>query len=156
MQVSDPWFLAFATVYTSSLCQHLYEVLSSGGTIRTWWNEQRIFMIKSVTALLFGCLDVLMKWVGIQKASFRLTNKAVDQEKLEKYMKGKFDFSGAKMFMIPLTFLVILNVLCFIGGVKRVIGKKNFEEMFAQAFLSSFILVLSFPILKGLIPKRNK
>ncbi|KAL8104959.1 cellulose synthase-like protein G1 [Apium graveolens] len=155
-EVSSSWFAVFAGVYMSSLIQHLYEVVSSGSSIRTWWNEQRIFLIKSVTALLFGSLDVLMKWLGITKASFRLTNKAVDQEKLEKYMKGKFDFSGAKMFMIPLTLLVILNTLCFIGGMKRVITMRNWGEMFGQAFLCSFILVLSLPILQGLIPKRNK
>lgn len=156
MQVSSSWFAVFAGVYISSLVQHLYEVVSSGGSIRTWWNEQRIFLIKSVTALLFGSLDVLMKWLGITKASFRLTNKAVDQEKLEKYMKGKFDFSGAKMFMIPLTLLVILNTLCFVGGMKRVITMRNWEEMFGQAFLCSFILILSLPVLQGLVPKRNK
>ncbi|KAL1806455.1 hypothetical protein ACET3Z_029523 [Daucus carota] len=155
-KVSSPWFAAFAGVYTSSLIQHLYEVISSGGSIRTWWNEQRIFMIKAVTALLFGSLDVLMKWLGMTKASFRLTNKAVDQEKLEKYMKGKFDFSGAKMFMIPLTLLVILNTVCFLGGMKRLMTKHNWEEMFGQAFLCSFNLVLSLPILQGLVPKRFK
>lgn len=152
-QVSNPWFMAFATVYISSLCQHFYEVLSSGGTIRTWWNEQRMWMIRTVTACLFGCLDVLMKRLGITKASFRLTNKAIDQEKLEKYEKGIFDFQGIKMFMIPLALLIILNLICFIGGVKMVIYDGNFEEMFGQSFLSSFILVLSVPILTGLITK---
>ena len=42
-QVSNKWFAPFAVVYTSSLLQHLYEVLSTGGSILTWWNEQRIF-----------------------------------------------------------------------------------------------------------------
>ncbi|KAL2463715.1 Cellulose synthase-like protein G1 [Forsythia ovata] len=155
-KVTDLWFAAFATVFVSSLAQHLYEVLSSGGSIRTCWNEQRIWMIKSVTACLFGCLDVLMKWIGIAKASFRLTNKAIDQEKLEKYEKGKFDFQGAKMFMVPLSLLVLLNLGCFIGGVKGLISGRNIEEMFGQGALSLYILVLSVPILEGLVPKMSK
>lgn len=124
--------------------------------MRTMWNEQRIWMIKSVTACLFGCLDVLMKYVGMAKASFRLTNKAIDQEKLEKYEKGKFDFQGAKMFMIPLTMLVLLNLGCFVGGVRGLIGGGDVKEMFGQGFLSLYVLVLSFPILEGLIPKIGK
>ncbi|CAA2954351.1 cellulose synthase G3 [Olea europaea subsp. europaea] len=155
-KVTDIWFAAFATVFVSSLLQHLYEVLSSGGSILTWWNEQRIWMIKSVTACLFGCLDVLMKWIGVAKASFRLTNKAIDQEKLEKYEKGKFDFQGAKMFMLPLSVLVLLNLGCFIGGVTGLISGRNIAEMFGQGALSLYILVLSVPIFEGLIPKMGK
>ncbi|KAF5950723.1 hypothetical protein HYC85_012716 [Camellia sinensis] len=68
--------------------------------------------------MLVRMLRFLMKWVGITKASFRLTNKAIDQEKLKKYEKGKFDFKGAEIFMVPLTILVILNIVCFIGGAK--------------------------------------
>ncbi|KAK6138734.1 hypothetical protein DH2020_027523 [Rehmannia glutinosa] len=155
-QVTNPWFAAFATVFLSSLGQHLHEVISSDGSVRTMWNEQRIWMIKSVTACLFGCLDVLMKYIGVAKANFRLTNKAIDQEKLEKYEKGKFDFQGAKMFMIPLTMLVLLNLGCFIGGVKGLISGGDIGGMFGQGFLSLYVLVLSFPILEGLIPKIGK
>lgn len=155
-QVTTPWFSVFAIIYISSTVRHLYEVLSTGGSLVTWWNETRIFFIKSVSALLFGCLDVVMKSLGVAKASFRLTNKAVDQEKLAKYEKGTFDFEGAKMFMIPLTVLVLLNTICFIGGVGRVISNRNIEEMFGQVFLSSSTLLFSYPILKGLIPSKSK
>ncbi|KAL3506068.1 hypothetical protein ACH5RR_031450 [Cinchona calisaya] len=155
-EVSNRWFAPFAAIYISSHLQHLYEVISSGGSILTWWNEQRIWMIKLVTACFFGCMDVLLKQLGVAKASFRLTNKAVDQEKLDKYEKGKFDFQGATLFMIPLTLLVLLNVVCFIVGVKGMIAKGNFGEMFGQFFLSSHILALSYPILEGLVPKKGK
>ncbi|KAK4478175.1 hypothetical protein RD792_017457 [Penstemon davidsonii] len=155
-KVTNPWFAAFAAVFLSSLAQHLYEVVSSGGSIRTMWNEQRIWMIKSVTACLFGCLDVMMKYIGVAKANFRLTNKAIDQEKLEKYEKGKFDFQGAKMFMIPLTMLVLLNLGCFVGGLKGLVNGGNVAEMFVQGLLCFYVLVLSFPILEGLIPKIGK
>ncbi|KAL0388464.1 UNVERIFIED_CONTAM: Cellulose synthase-like protein G3 [Sesamum radiatum] len=155
-KVTNPWFAVFAAVFLSSLSQHIYEVVSSGGSMRTMWNEQRIWMIKSVTACLFGCFDVLMKYVGMAKANFRLTNKAIDQEKLDKYEKGKFDFQGAKMFMIPLTILVLLNLGCFIGGMKGLISGGDVKEMFGQGFLSWYVLVLSLPILEGLIPKIGK
>ncbi|KAF9608915.1 hypothetical protein IFM89_012083 [Coptis chinensis] len=155
-QASDPWFGVFLIVYLSALSQHLLEVLSSDGSIRTWWNEQRIWMVKSVTANLFGCLDVILKWIGITKASFRLTNKVVDQKQQKKYEKGIFDFQGAATFLVPLIILVILNIGCFIGGVRRVIIDESYTEMFAQVFLSFFVLVLSYPIIEGMITRKDK
>lgn len=70
--------------------------------------------------------------------------------------KGEFDFKGAELFMVPLVMLVTLNLACFIGGMRRVIAESNLQEMFGQVFLSSFVLVLSYPILEGLIPKKGK
>ncbi|KAF8401836.1 hypothetical protein HHK36_012782 [Tetracentron sinense] len=128
-KISDPWLAVFAIVYVSSLSQHLYEVLSSGGSIRTLWNEQRIWIIKSVTANLFGLFDVLMKWIGLKKANFRLTNKVIDKAKLAKYEKG---------------------------GVRLVIMDTSYDEMFGQVFLSFFILVLSYPIIEGMITRKGK
>ncbi|OVA05277.1 Cellulose synthase [Macleaya cordata] len=154
-KVSDPWFAVFAIVYVSALCQHLAEVLTSGGTLLTWWNEQRIWMIKSVTANFFGCLDVIMKWIGVTKASFRLTNKVIDTEHQKKYEKGVFDFEGATTFMIPLIILVILNLGCFLLGARRVLIDKSYEEMFGQVFLSFIILVLSYPILEGIVTRKK-
>lgn len=154
--MSSPWFAVFAIVYTSSLCQHIYEVLSTGGSFTTLKNEQRMWIIRVVTSSLFGCIDVLFKWLGITKASFRLTNKAVDQEKLKKYEKGKFDFQGADMFMVPLRLLVLLNLMCFVVGMKRVLIEGNFGDMFGQVYISLFGLVLSYPILEDFIPKKGK
>jgi len=155
-KVSDPWIVVFAGIFASSLLQHLYEVLSSDDSVKTWWNELRIWIIKSVTASLFGMMDALMKKIGIQKASFRLTNKAVDKGKLEKYEKGKFDFQGAAMFMVPLIILVVLNLIAFVGGLARVIINKNYDQMFAQLFLSFFLLVLSYPIVEGIVTKARQ
>ncbi|CAL5395296.1 unnamed protein product [Camellia sinensis] len=124
--------------------------------IKDMWNEQRIWIIRCVTSYLFGCLDVLLKRLGITKANFRLTNKAIDQEKLQKYEKGKFDFQGAEMFMVPLGILSMLNIVCFIGGMKRVYFEGNLEELFGQVFISSLTLVLSYPILEDLVTKKAK
>ncbi|KAK4586165.1 hypothetical protein RGQ29_023387 [Quercus rubra] len=152
-KVSDPWFAVFVTLYTSCLFQHLYEVLSSDGSIMTWWNEQRIWMIRIISGSLFGVLDAIMKCLCKNKVNLSLTNKAVDKEKIEKYEKGKFNFEGAAMFMVPLLILVILNIVCFFCGLRRVVIEKSLEEMFGQVFLSFFILILSYPILEGMVTK---
>ncbi|MBA0696455.1 hypothetical protein Goari_003006 [Gossypium aridum] len=155
-KVLSPWSVVFSTVYLSAIGQQLHEVLSDGGTTLTWWNEQRIWVIKSVSGSCFGCLDLFMKWSGIKKTTFRLTNKAVDKDKLEKYEKGEFDFQGATMFMIPLSALAILNMACFIGGLGGIILRRNYEEMFGQIFLSLFIMALSYPMIQGLLKRSKK
>lgn len=99
---------------------------------------------------------MVMKRIGIKKANLRLTNKAVDKEKLEKYEKGIFDFEGAKMFTAPLAILALVNMVCFFGGVIRVILQNNMEQMFGQVFLSSLNLILSLPILAGMIAGKGK
>ncbi|XP_030923024.1 cellulose synthase-like protein G3 [Quercus lobata] len=120
-KVSDPWFAVFVAIYTSSLFQHLYEVLSSDGSIMTWWNEQRIWIIRLISGSLFAVLDAIMKCLYKKKVNLSLTNKAVDKEKFEKY--------------------------------EKVVIEKSLEEMFGQVFLSFFILILSYPILEGMVTK---
>ncbi|KAK3206621.1 hypothetical protein Dsin_020667 [Dipteronia sinensis] len=146
----------FNRVFLSSLCNHLYDVLSTGETLRTLWNEQRFWMIQSVSGNLFGCIDMLMKRNGAKKASFRISNKAMDKEKLEKYEKGKYDFEGADRYMVPMTIMVILNIICFFGGIIRLVLENNVEDMFGQLFLSLYVLFLSYPIIEGLISSKSK
>ena len=84
--------MIFAVIFIASFFKHLEEVLSSGGTVQTWWNEQQIWMIKSVTAYTYGSLDAILKRVGLRKASFIPTNKVADEGQITLYQKGKFNF----------------------------------------------------------------
>ena len=79
----------------------------------------------------------------------------MDKAKLEKYERGKFDFQGATMFMVTLIIL-FLNMIAFVGGLARVIINKNYDQMFAQLFLSFFLIVLSYPILEGIVTKARR
>ncbi|KAK9179804.1 hypothetical protein WN943_029009 [Citrus x changshan-huyou] len=48
-KVSSPWFVIFSSIFLCSLLKHLVDVLVTGGSVQTWCNEQRIWMIKSLT-----------------------------------------------------------------------------------------------------------
>ncbi|XP_057761548.1 cellulose synthase-like protein G2 [Arachis stenosperma] len=155
-KVTDPWFVVFATIHVSTQTQHLIEVLSGDGSVAMWWDEQRIWILKSVTGSLFALIDGTKKWLGLNKVKFSLSNKAIDKEKLKKYEQGKFDFQGAALFMSPLVVLLIVNIVCFFGGLWRLLNVKDFEDMFGQLFLLSYILVLSYPIIEGIITMKSK
>ncbi|MED6173214.1 hypothetical protein PIB30_057149 [Stylosanthes scabra] len=154
-KVTDPWFAVFATIYVSTQIQHLIEVLSGDGSVAMWWDEQRIWILKSVCSL-FALIEGIKKWLGLNKVKFSLSNKAIDKEKLKKYEQGKFDFQGAALFMSPLVVLLIVNIVCFFGGLWRLLNVKDFEDMFGQLFLLSYILVLSYPILEGIVAMKSK
>ncbi|XP_047320800.1 cellulose synthase-like protein G2 [Impatiens glandulifera] len=149
-QASSPWFWLFVLVYASSLFEQLYEVFCTGGSVKVWWNEYRIWMIQSVTGLMFGAFDAFWSLSGMGKLTFRLTPKTTDEEKVKKSEQGKFDFQGAGKFVVPLAILVVLTVVCFVGGLKTMFTERSFNDMFGQFMLSSLLTYVSYSIILGI------
>ncbi|XP_042499366.1 cellulose synthase-like protein G2 isoform X2 [Macadamia integrifolia] len=154
-KVSNPWFIVFAIIYISSLSQHLLEVLLCGDSLRTWWNEQRNWMIKSVASYSFSCWDVFMKKIGIREANFMLTSKVIVEEQVEQYKKGIFHFKGSKWFLVTLATLVTINMVSLGGGLARVMSEASYDDMFGQVFLSFAILTFNYPIIEGMIFRKD-
>ena len=157
LQVTDPWFAVFAFLYVATQIQHLIEVISGDGSVSMWWDEQRIWILKSVTSL-FAMTEAVKKWLGLNKKKFNLSNKAIDtdKEKIKKYEEGRFDFQGAALYMSPMVVLLIVNTICFFGGLWRLFITRDFEDMFAQLFLVSYVMALSYPIFEGIITMKSK
>ncbi|XVF38386.1 hypothetical protein REPUB_Repub20aG0097000 [Reevesia pubescens] len=88
-EVSDPYFSVFFFIFISALAKHLHEVLISGRPIQKWINEQRVWMIKSVTCHLYGSLDAILKKLGLSKATFVITNKVPDDEQIKLYQEER-------------------------------------------------------------------
>ncbi|CAL5392502.1 unnamed protein product [Camellia sinensis] len=145
-------FIVFSFIFLSSQSKHIQEILSTGGSIQTWSNEQRMWMIRSVTSHLYGSLDAL----GMREASFLPTNKAIDDEQLKRYQMGKFDFQASNMLIVPVVALVILNPVSLFGGVSRMGINGSFNEMFMQVGLSFFIVSMSYPIVEGMVVRKDK
>ncbi|THG16546.1 hypothetical protein TEA_002356 [Camellia sinensis var. sinensis] len=156
-EVSSSYFIVFSFIFVSSQSKHIQEIFSTGGSIQTWRNEQRMWMIKSVTCHLYGSLDAFIKRMGMREASFLPTNKAVDDEQLKRYQMGKFDFQASNMLIVPAVALVILNLVSLFGGVTRmVVINGSFNEMLVQVGLSFFIVSVSYPILEGMVVRKDK
>ncbi|KAM2212210.1 hypothetical protein ACFX1S_022533 [Malus domestica] len=117
--VSNTYFIVFSFIFLSSHSKHLYEVLATGSTFRHWVNEQRIWMMKSVTSHLYGSVDAFMKKLGMSAAGFFPTNKVDDVEQLKHYNMGVFDFQTSLLFLAPMVALVILNMASFAVGIAR-------------------------------------
>lgn len=155
-KVSDPYFLVFLFIFLSALSKHLLEVLISGGTTYQWINEERIWMIKSVTCHLYGCLDAVMKKFGIREANFLPTNKVEDNEQIALYQMDKFNFRASNIFLVPILALLTLNISSFTVGAYRVVSLGDWDSMLIQLILSAYIIALNYPIVEGLVIRRDK
>lgn len=146
----------FVFVFLSALSKHLYEVLSTGGSIKIWRNEQRIWMIRAVTCQLYGSLNAIMHKLGLAEASFSATNKVVDDEQVKLYGMGKFDFRTSKMFLAPLVTIILLNIAAFVcGAIRSTIITGDWDKMFVQISLSFYILVMNYAIIEGMIVRKD-
>ncbi|XP_044498449.1 cellulose synthase-like protein G2 [Mangifera indica] len=154
-EVSNPKFYIFLFIFLSALSKHLYEVLITGGSIRIWRNEQRIWMIKGVTSYFYGTLNAVMSTLGLAEAKFVPTNKADDSKQAKRYHMGIFDFQTSTVFLAPLVTLTILNILAFFWGLVRGISTGDWEKTFAQVLLSFYILIMGSAVIEGMIVRKD-
>ncbi|KAA8527739.1 hypothetical protein F0562_035392 [Nyssa sinensis] len=154
--VSNSFFIVVVFIFLSALLKHLQEILLTGGSMQSLWYEQRIWMIRSVTCHLYGTLDAIMQKIGMKEGNFTITNKVDDDEQVQQYQTGKYDFRTSTMFLVPLVTLVILNVFSLVVGISRVIISGSFNEMFVQVFLSFYVVVMSYPVMEGMILRKDK
>ncbi|XP_011030535.1 PREDICTED: cellulose synthase-like protein G1 [Populus euphratica] len=155
-QVSSSWFMVFSFIFLASLLKHLEEILSTGASIQTLLNEQRVWMMKSVTAYTFGSLDAIVKCFGMREASFLPTNKVADDEQVALYQMGKLNFQASTMILTPIITLIILNMVSFIGGVAEMFIAGSWNETFGQVFLSLYILMVNYPVIEGMLLRKDK
>lgn len=113
-------------------------------------------MMKSVTCHLYGCLDALLKKVGIREASFLPTNKVDDHDQTMLYQMDKYDFQALNIFIVPMLSILIINTSCLVGGVFRVLLVGDCDKMFIQLFLVVFIITVNYPIIGGVVLRKDK
>lgn len=155
-QVSSTYSRVFAFLFVSSLCKHLYEVVASGHSVRTFINEQRMWMIRSATNHVYGTMDAILKQLGMRKASFLPTNKAADDEQSKRYKMGVFDFQTSIMFLAPMATAVILNMASLVGGIARVLVLGGWDKLLLQMVLVLFVTVMSYPVIEGMLIRTDK
>ncbi|KAL0376743.1 UNVERIFIED_CONTAM: Cellulose synthase-like protein G1 [Sesamum calycinum] len=136
--------------------KHVQEVFLTGHSIRTWSNEQRMWMMKALTSYLFAGLEVVMEKIGLTKTSFLPTNKVDDDQQTKCYQMGIYNFQAPARFMVPLCSLYMLNVGSLIIGFGRIMQSQKWGEMLLQAFIPLFATVLHFPLLEGMVLRKDK
>lgn len=113
-------------------------------------------MMRSITCDLYGFLDFLLKKFGLRKANFMPTNKVEDDDQTMMYQMDKYDFRTSNMFLVPMVALLTINISCFLGGIYRVVSVGEWDNMFIHLFLPAYIIIVNYPIIEGLVIRKDK
>lgn len=155
-QVSDPFFIVFAYLFIGSFVKHVQEVYSYGDSFRTSIYELRVWMMKSGVCYFYATLNAILDRLGMMEANFSLTNKDIEEDQIKRHQDGIYDFQAAPMLLVPLCSLYLINVTSFILGAVKIVKNHTGDEMFAQAILSFFGIVLNYYLLEGMILRTDK
>lgn len=155
--MSSLWAVAFAYVLAARLAYSLAEDLISGGTMRGWWNLQRMWLIRRTTSYFFALIDTVYKQLGISETSFALTAKVADGEvQQRRYEDEKIEFGSSSVIYVIIATLALLNLLSVGYGIKRAMFSGGSEAFMAQMVICGLIVVVSLPVYEALLFRSDK
>lgn len=156
-EVKSPFFFVFLYVFVLSNLQHMWEIHSTGALLRTWRYEQRDWMLKGITCYLYGSIHAIMEKLGAKEASFLPTNKVVDDDQVKLFEMGIYNFQTSRMFIVPVCSMIMLSLLTFVVGIVKIAIQRDYiDEIFIQTFLSLYILLMGYPVLEGMVMRKDK
>ncbi|CAA2986860.1 cellulose synthase E1 [Olea europaea subsp. europaea] len=159
-QVSSLWFLPFAYVIAAEHIYSIIEFLRAGGTILSWWNEQRMWLYKRTSSYLFAVMDTIFKLMGYSNSGFVISTKVADQDVTQRYEQEKMEFGVTSPMFIILSSVAMINLFCLFGILKKmiVIGefKSVYETTALQILLCGVLVLINLPLYNGLFFRRDK
>ncbi|XP_039057000.1 cellulose synthase-like protein G3 [Hibiscus syriacus] len=153
--VSEPCFILYTFLFLGAYGQDFLEyTVAGGGTVRRWWSDQRIWMVKGLSCSLFGLIEFSLKSIGIQTQGFNVTSKVVDEEQRKRYEQGLFEFGVPSAMFVTITMAAIINLCSFVYGLVHLVSGK--EGCFMQLVLSGLIVLNCLPIYEAMVLRTDK
>jgi len=139
-------------LFVGAYRQDFLEFILDGGTIKQWWNDQRMWHMRGLTCHLFGSMEFFLKSTGISGFGFNVTSKALDDEQSKRYEEGLFEFGVHSPMFVVLTLAAIINLVSLVHGsiVQILVGGNNLEGMFVQILIAGFGVVNCWPIYEAI------
>ncbi|CAI9292438.1 unnamed protein product [Lactuca saligna] len=157
-KLSSYWFLPFAYVFVGKYAYSLGEFYWLGGTLKGWWNDQRMWLYRRLTSYLFGFCDVVFKSLGFTTSGFVITSKVSEEDTLQRYNKEIMEFGATSPMFNILSTLALFNVLSFVNGVKWVVMDSDingFSELGVQMVLCGLIILINIPLYEGMFFRKD-
>ncbi|XP_028200683.1 cellulose synthase-like protein E1 isoform X2 [Glycine soja] len=159
-KMSSPWFIPFAYVILGESSSTLIEGLISGGTIKGWWNDLRMWLYIRTSSYLFALIDIVWKFFGRSYSSFAVTTKIVEDDDVsQRYKNEVMEFGTSSPFFTVLATLALLHLFCLLATIKELVLCKvalTGEKMALQVLLCGFLVLINFPIYQGLFLRKDK
>ncbi|RWW08076.1 hypothetical protein GW17_00028502 [Ensete ventricosum] len=142
--IKSIWFMPFAYVIAATKLYSLSESLWVGYTLKGWWNEQRMWLFKRLASYPFAVVDTFLKLLGINKSAFIVTAKVADKEVSKRYEQEMMEFGAHSLMFTILATIAMLNVICLMSGVKRMVWEGEFgsqDSLLVQLVVCGTVLI---------------
>ncbi|KAF8033397.1 hypothetical protein BT93_D2107 [Corymbia citriodora subsp. variegata] len=161
-KVTEPWFLLYIFLFLGAYAQDLADFVLAGhnGTLRRWWNDQRMYLIRGLTCFAFGTIEYALKSLGVTAHAFNVTSKVLDDEQSKMYEQGVFEFGAMSPMFVLLALAAIINLASLVQGlmvaVVRMSGGGDTEGLVLQILLAGFGVVNGWPIYEAMFIRSDK
>ncbi|XP_075664332.1 cellulose synthase-like protein E6 isoform X1 [Castanea sativa] len=157
-EITNSWVLAFVFVIIVHRAYSLGEFVWFGGTFKGWWNDQRMWLYKRTTSYFFGFLDYILKRLGFTNSNFVITTKVAGDDVSQRYEQEVMEFGTSSPMFTILATLALLNAICFVSGLKRVIADVEtlvWEKFALHILLCGLLVFINLPIYQGLFFRKD-
>jgi hypothetical protein len=139
------------TLFVIYNVSNILEHIKSGLSIRTWWNNQRMGRITTMTSCFLGFLTIILKQLRISDTNFEITKKEqVHSNEGTNENVGRFIFNESLIFLPGTTILFIQLIALLMSGNGFGYG---YGYGVGEVFCSAYVVLCYLPFLKGLFGK---
>ncbi|GMI76425.1 cellulose synthase like G3, ARABIDOPSIS THALIANA CELLULOSE SYNTHASE-LIKE G3 [Hibiscus trionum] len=151
-KISEPWFPLYSFLVIGAYGQDFLEYMAHGSTVKTWWNAQRMWMIRNISSFSSSTVECLLKSIGLSTYGFTVTSKVVDGEQNKRYSRGMLEFGVSSPLFVPPTMAAIINLFSFIWGAISIYNGDTDvgESLLLQMLLAGCIVMNCFPIYEAI------
>ncbi|CAL5087817.1 unnamed protein product [Urochloa decumbens] len=160
-EITSPWIIPFMYVSAATYAYSLYEAVSSGDTLRGWWNGQRMWIIKRTTSYLLATIDTISRMLGLSTMAFAITPKVSDEGQSRRYEQELMEFGpSASLELVIVAATALLSLACLAGGMGRAVasgcGVSCLNKFFLQIVLCGALVATNVPVYEAMFVRKDR